>query len=61
MQEYNSWNLVSGRIRSGELVDDVKKHDCHDIFWHYLFEREISRIMNISSNQKTSEVTYAGY
>jgi len=58
MQEYNSWNLVSVCTKSREIVDDVKKHDCHDIFWHYPFEREISRIMNISSNQKTSEVTY---
>jgi hypothetical protein len=61
MQEYNPWNFVYGHTRSGELVDDVERHSCHDIFWCYLFEREISRVVNISSNQKTSEVTYIGY
>jgi hypothetical protein len=48
-------------LGSGELVDDVERHGCHDIFWCYPFEREISRVVNISSNQKTSEVTYTDY
>jgi hypothetical protein len=61
LQEYNPWNFVSGYTGSGELVDDVERHGCHDIFWCYPFEREISRVVNISSNQKTSEVTYTGY
>jgi hypothetical protein len=60
LQEYNPWNFVSGHTWSGELVD-VEMHGCHDIFWCYPFEREISRVVNISSNQKTSEVTYTGY
>ncbi len=52
---------MSGYIGSGELVDDVERHDCHDIFWCYPFEKEISRVVDISSNQKTSEVTYTSY
>ncbi len=50
-----------GHTRSGEHVDDVERHSCHDIFWFYPFEREISKVVNISSNQTTSEVTYTGY
>jgi hypothetical protein len=61
MQEYSSWNFVYGHTRSGELVNDVKRHGCHNIFWCYPFEREISRVMNISINKKTSEVTYIDY
>ncbi len=61
LQEYNPWNFVSGHTWSGELVDDVERHGCHDIFWCCPFEREISRVVNISSNQKTSEVTYTSY
>jgi len=61
MQEYNAWNFVFRHTGNGELVDDVERHDCHDIFWCYLFEREISKIVNIPFNQKTSEVTYIGY
>ncbi len=61
VQEYNPWNFVSGHTGSGELVDNAERHGCHHIFWCYPFEREISRVANISSNQKTSEVTYIGY
>jgi hypothetical protein len=61
MQEYNPWNFVSGHTGSRELVHDVERHSCHDIFWCYPFEREISKVVNISSNQKTSEVIYTGY
>jgi hypothetical protein len=39
----------------------VERHGCHDIFWCYSFEKEISSVVNISSNQKTSEVTYTSY
>jgi hypothetical protein len=53
--------LVFGHTGSGELIDDVESHGCHDIFWCYPFEREISRVVNIASNQKTSEVTYTSY
>jgi glycerol-3-phosphate dehydrogenase len=52
---------VFGHKGSGKLVDDVERHSCHNIFWCYPFEREISRIVNISSNQKTNEVTYTSY
>ncbi len=61
LQEYNPWNFVFGHTGNGELVDDVERHGCHDIFWYYPFKREISRVVNISSNQKTSEVTYTSY
>jgi len=54
-------DFVSGHTRSGELVDDVGRHGCHDIFWCYPFEKEISKVVNISSNQKTNEVTYTSY
>jgi hypothetical protein len=61
LQEYNAWNFVFGHTGRGELVDDVERHGCHDIFWCYPFEREISRVVNIASNQTTSEVTYTNY
>jgi len=41
LQEYNPWNFVSRHTGSRELVDDVERHGCHDIFWCYPFEREI--------------------
>jgi hypothetical protein len=61
LEEYNPWNFVSRHTRSEKLVDDVERHGYHDIFWCYPFEREIFKVVNISSNQKTSEVTYTGY
>jgi hypothetical protein len=30
-------------------------------FWCYPFEKEISKVMNISFNKKTREVTYIDY
>jgi len=61
IQKYNPWNFVSGHTGNGKLVDDVERHDCHDILWCYFFEREIFRVVHISFNQKTSEVTYIDY
>ena len=48
-------------IGSGELLDDVVRHGCHDVFWCYPFKREVSKFMNIRSNQINSEVTYNEY
>ena len=33
------------------------RHGCHDVFWCYPFEREVSNFVNIRSNQLNSEVT----
>lgn len=46
---------------SGEILDDVVRHGCHDVFWCYPFEREVSNFVNIRSNQINSEVTYSEY
>lgn len=46
---------------SGEILDDVVRHGCHDVFWCYPFERELSNFVNIRSNQINSEVTYSEY
>ncbi len=35
-----------------------KMHGCHDILWGYPLEKKVSRIVNISSNQLTNEITY---
>jgi hypothetical protein len=32
---------------SGEILDNVVRHGCHDVFWCYPFEREISNFVNI--------------
>ena len=55
---YNYENCFVG---SGELLDDSLRHSGHDIFWCYSFEREVSNVINIPSNQVNSEVTYNNY
>ena len=42
-------------------MDDILRHGGHDIFWCYSFEREVSNVVNIPSNQVNSEVTYNNY
>ena len=42
-------------------MDDILRHGGHDIFWCYSFEREVSNVINIPSNQVNSEVTYSNY
>jgi hypothetical protein len=44
---------------SREILDDVVRHGCHDVFWCYPFEREVTNFVNIRSNQINSEVTYS--
>jgi len=39
----------------------MKKHGCHNLHWCYPFEREVSKVVKISSNQLNSEVTYNNY
>ncbi len=53
--------MVCPWIGSGELLDDLKKHGCHDVYWCYAFEREVSQVVNIAANQLNSEVTYNNY
>jgi hypothetical protein len=38
---------------SGELLDDIVRHGCHDVYWSYSFERQVATYMGISTNQKT--------
>lgn len=40
------------------MFEDILRHGCHDIFWCYGYEREVSNYVNVSSNKKRSEVTY---
>lgn len=54
-------NYVNYFVRTGELSDDILRHGGHDIFWYYFFEREVSNVINIPSNQVNSEVTYINY
>lgn len=37
------------------------RHGCHDVFWCYPFEREVSNFVNIRSNQLNSEVTFSDF
>ena len=46
---------------SGELLDDIMRHGCHDIYWCYAFERQVSNYMAIPTNQKSMEVSYLKY
>ncbi len=44
--------------RNGEMIDDIKLHGSHDIFWCFKYERKISSYLDIKTNQKSNEVTY---
>ena len=46
---------------SGEILDNVVRRGCHDVFWCYPFERDVSNFVNIRSNQINSEITYSKY
>ena len=43
------------------MVDDIRKHGCHDVLWCYPFEREVSNVVSIPTNQLNNEVTYSEY
>ena len=47
--------------RSGKILDDVIWHGCHNVFWYYPFEREMSNFVNIRSNQLNSEVFFSDF
>lgn len=47
--------------RNGEMLDDVVRHGPHDLYWCYRFERSVSSYKSITTNQKSSEVTYCKY
>ena len=46
---------------SGELLDDVLRHGCHDVYWCYAFERQVSTYMGITTNQKLNETSYINF
>ncbi len=46
---------------SGELLDDIVRHGCHDVYWSYSFERQVATYMGISTNQKLNEVSYINF
>lgn len=43
------------------MLDDVERHGPHDLYWCYRFERNIKSYINIKTNQKENELTYARY
>ncbi len=55
------YNLLCVLIGVGDLLDDVDRHGCHDFFGVTHFKREVFRVVNISSNQLTTKVTYNSY
>jgi hypothetical protein len=46
---------------SGKLFDDIRRHGCQYVFWCYPFEREVSNVVSIPTNQLNNEVTYSEY
>ena len=46
---------------SGELLDDVLRHGCHNVYWCYAFERQVSTYMGITTNQKLNEISYINF
>ncbi len=61
MQWSLSWNIIYcvflGRVWKA-IGWCGKLHGWHDILWGYPLEKKVSRIVNISSNQLTKEITY---
>ena len=48
-------------VENGEILDDVLRHGSHDIFWCFRHERKVSSYVNIKTNKKENELTYAAY
>lgn len=48
-------------VGNGELLDDILRHGSHDIFWCFQHERKVSSYLNIKTNKKENELTYAAY
>ena len=62
--KYKRIKLKGGNINctwSGEILDDVVRRGCHNVFWWNPFEREVSNFVSIRSNQINIEVTYNEY
>jgi len=60
LQEYNPWNFVS-RHTEQRTCRWCGKAQLSRYFLVLPFWKGISKVVNISSNQKTSEVTYTSY
>ena len=43
---------------SSELFEDIVRHEFHDVFWCYRFERDVAQYKKITSNHKMNEVSY---
>jgi hypothetical protein len=43
------------------MIDDIKHHGSHDIFWCFKYERKTSSYLDIKTNQKSNEMTYSSY
>ncbi|KAL3682778.1 hypothetical protein R1sor_000800 [Riccia sorocarpa] len=48
-------------LGNGEIFDDILRHGHHDLFWVYTFERLVSAYNAISTNNRSSEITYTKY
>lgn len=48
-------------IGNGEILDDVFRHGSHDGIWCYDFERNVSGIVDIPTNNRFNELTYTHY
>jgi hypothetical protein len=43
-----------GCIGTGEMIDDIKHHGSHDIFWCFKYEIKVSSYLDIKTNQKNN-------
>lgn len=50
-----------GNAGSGELFEDIVRHELHDIFWCYGFERDVAQYKKIMMNQKANELSYTSF
>jgi hypothetical protein len=50
-----------GCTKNGEMIDDIKHHGSHDIFWCFKYEIKISSYLDIKTNQKNNEMIYSTY
>lgn len=53
--------LVLVYVGNGEILDDVYRHGSHDVYWCYDFERKVSTYVNISTNNKSNEISYSQF
>jgi hypothetical protein len=53
--------MLTWIMQDEEMLNDVKRHGEHNVFWCYGYERQISTYVNIKTNKKDNKISYSKF